>query len=353
VLCKRLLYHDTVLIQVLGVAFSPMAKGKLQTRLCDSAKLHTDKEFSRVLEPRFLNNESFAQIYTFTALFDDSTTIQMQFVLTNLGISDQNAACKIIMLRGSTSPLCWNEKYKRDEWNYAGGFVQLLKIKANQILIQDGKTSVSASNDKIRVTIAFDCAPDSIIPPNAALSAHGRFYEYAVLIPWSQVQGSLELPGDTPKKLTGYGMLELARSTSFPSDICRGWISFYGYNATTHFLANLCLPPGDKMPATGWVWGGSDQAPIAIANLQFESEEQKSDRNKLHVRRIVAPDSSFTIDLRTPVYRYSVVDEMGPVLRAIVKLVIGTPVTYYYEANAQLPGDTSAVPGILEFMRIE
>jgi hypothetical protein len=309
---------------------------------------------SRVLEPRFLKNKSFVQTYTCTALFDDTTFIQSQFTLTNLGISNQNAACKILVFRKAACPLCWNKKYCRNEWRYAADSMQSLEIGPNQILIQGGKTIICVDNAKIKFNITFGCIPEVVTPPYASITANGRFFDYAILIRWARIQAVLEQPGNHPETLNGYGMLELSRSTLFPSDMCRGWITFRGYaDAASCFQANLRLPRDDKTPATGWIWRGSDPRPRTITDLLFESEEPKTGRNRIVIRQIVAPDTSFMIDPQRLLYRYSFIDELGPVLGLIVKLVIGDPVTYYFEANARIGKDAPDIPGFLEFMRIE
>jgi len=319
-----------------------------------TAKSFAGQVSSRVLEPRFLKNKSFVQTYTCTALFDDTTFIQSQFTLTNLGISNQNAACKILVFRKAAGPLCWNKKYCRNEWRYSADPAQSLEIGPNRIVIQEGKTIISMDNDSAKVNITFDCVPEKVTPPYANITANGRFFDYAILIRLAGIQAVLKRPGNHPETLNGYGMLEVSRSTMFPSDMCRGWITFRGYaDAASCFQANLRLPRDDKTPATGWVWKGSDQRPFAITDLRLETEEPKTCRNRLVVRQIIAPDMSFSIVPGRLLYRYSFIDELGPVLGAIVKLVIGDPVTYYFEANTRLGADSPAIPGFLEFMRIE
>jgi hypothetical protein len=306
-----------------------------------------------VLEPRFEKNKSFTQIYTITALFGDTTLIQLQFTLTNLGLTDQNAACKILIVQTTRNPLCVNRKYGRKEWHYQSDFPQTLTLGSNRIAIHDSTTSVFANNGNVRVTVDFDCLPAVTIPPAAEVAAHNRFYESAVLIPWGKIQASLEQPGALPKTMTGYGMLELSRSTAFPTDVCRGWITFRGYRGETHFKANIRLPPDGKTPATGWVWPGVEQTPRPISDVLFDHVASNTAWNRSAVGAITAPDSSFRITPHAMLFRYSFIDELGPVLGAIVKLVIGNPVTYYYRATAYCAGDAEPMLGILEYMRIE
>jgi hypothetical protein len=313
---------------------------------------------SKILEPRFMKTRSFAQIYSFTALFDDTNNIrliQMQFTLTNLGLSERNAACKILLLRKTGDLFNWNKKYNRKQWSYTKNVAQRLRIGSNQVLIQDDKTSASVDNQKIKVSITFDCTPEPVAPPNSDFTRNDRFFKYAVLIGWTKVEAVLEQPGTPQKRLHGYGMMELSRSTSFPSDICRGWITFRGYtdSADSYFLASLRLPRGDNSPAKGWIWRSPEQNPRAVNCVQFISEVVKKDRRRPIVPKIESPDMSFTIESRVLLSRYSIIDELGIVLGPIVKLVIGDPVTYYYEAKVTTTGNTHTIPGIMEFMRIE
>ena len=53
---------------------------------------------SQVLKPRFTDSKSFVQIFCVTALLGDSSMIQIQFALTNLGISNKTGANKILYI---------------------------------------------------------------------------------------------------------------------------------------------------------------------------------------------------------------------------------------------------------------
>jgi hypothetical protein len=325
----------------------------LLATLCCSAITRTNRGADGVLEPRFLANKSFAQIYTTTVLFEDSTWAQLQFVLTNLGITDHNATCKVIILHKSDAPLCWNKRYVRSQWSYALSPVQSLTIGTNRISIADNKTSVSLHSDSLNIDIAFNCVPDVVVPPNANVENHGRIFDSSILIRWSQVWATVQYSGHASKKLNGFGMMDFSRSNYLPSDLCRGWITFRGYNLNTNFLTNIRLPPGKKTPPSGWSWNSKDKNPNAVTELLLESAPRSSDNKSIGIGRIEATDKSFSITPETLLSRYSFVDSLGPFQGSIVKLVIGEPVTYFYAAKVKIPPDTSSIYGMLEYMRIE
>jgi len=306
------------------------------------------------LEPQFDKGKSFTQIYTLTALVSDSSMLQIQFVLTNLGLTDRNGACKIVLVSRAGKPLVWNRKYGAGEWRYiARSDTQSLTIGANRILVHDGGTTAVAGDNKITAEVRFQRKPDLMSPPGAHISAKGRFFEYAVGIRWMPALVTLK-HGESPvEKLHGYAMFEISRSTSYPADICRGWLTFRGYGVNAAFTANIRLPPEGSAQATGWVWKGEDLAPAPIQNLLLELDARNGIRSKPTLRKVAATDASFTIVPQEFLCRYSFIDELGPVLGAVVKLVVGAPVVYFYRAHAQVPGSTTAVPGILEYMSIE
>jgi hypothetical protein len=218
-----------------------------------------DPTHQGVLEPAFTGSKSFAQIYTLTALCDDATYLQVQFTLTNLGISDKNAGCRILLIRKGRAPLAWSDTYSRRKWSYADDSAQTLSMGASRISIGSGSTSIAAVGNTVRVDVAFGCEPVRTVPPDAYIAAGNRFFEHGILIPWAAVHVCLARPGEAMAKLTGFAMLEVSRSTSFPADICRGWVTFRGYRETTHFSTAVRLPPGDATPATGWAWWYENQ----------------------------------------------------------------------------------------------
>jgi len=326
--------------------------------LCSNKQLYAEPVVWEVLKPEFTERESYTQIYTLTTLFNDTANpimIQMQFTLTNLGISDQNAGCKILVLQKNVKPVFWNKRYGKKKWSYTKNTGQQLKIGLNYILIKDGKTMALIENDKISAQITFDRTPDPIVPPMISLTSHNRFHESTVLIGCTKVQGVVKLPDGNSKKMVGYGVLELSKSTSFPSDICRGWVTFRGYNFETnsYFLTSLRVLRGKTSEAEGWIWKKSVETPSSISKIPFDFKIEKAVREKPLFPYIIPIDSSFLLEPQTLLTRYSIIDELGFFWGGIVKLVIGDPITYYYEAKVVLKENSDTIPGILEFMWIE
>ena len=52
-------------------------------------------------------------------------------------------------------------------------------------------------------------------------------------------------------------------------------------------------------------------------------------------------------------FRYSVVEDLGPILGTVVRLVAGNPITRYYWAQAHISCDAPPIDGVLEIMNFE
>jgi hypothetical protein len=326
----------------------------LLTAWCNGAAGPSDTLPLPVLAPQFRHSKSFAQVYLLTALCDDTTFIQMRFVLTNLGLTDRNAGCNLLILHKSRPSCSWNRKYSHNEWSYTEAPTQKLTMGANRLQVQDSQTAVTAGDGQTRASVTFDRGPCPVVPHNVSCGSPARFFDYTLLLGWTRMQAVVETPGRPPRILHGYGLLERQISTALPTDICRGWLTFRGYvGANACFHANLRLPRSDRAAARGCVWKSAAGGPCAVDGLPIEPAAMRADPHHMSAHPIAPADRSFIIEPRTLLFRYALIDELGPVWGAIVKLVIGSPVTYYYEAQARLAADAPAVPGVLEFMRIE
>lgn len=306
------------------------------------------------LKPKFTGSESFIQSYTVTAQFNDSTVVQIQYVLTNVGIGDRNPACKILLLSGEAPPLVWGKKFGSFVWQHASTpREQSLTMGPNRIDVDREQTRVVAGDDTLRAEITFDCGPATMPTPQANLAAKGRFYEYTLPLRWMPVHVVLKRAGALVVDTDGYGMFEVYRSTSFPAEICRGWISFRAYGDTRAFNANFRLPPGDSTYPTGWIWYGDAPAPVSIKGSKIAVTFTGAPKDHPAPGPLRAPDSSFCIRPGRLLCRYSFVDELGAVRGVLVRLIVGAPTVYFYRADVVLKGNDTPIPGILEVMRTE
>ncbi len=307
-----------------------------------------------ILQPSMLGNKSYTEIYTLTAENDGGTFIQVQFTLTNLGTANKNAACKVLVLHPAQAPWNANERFTEKEWRYTDTPNPALTIGANAIAVLGDKLSLRASVGGADLAIVIFRAPAPVKPPNTDFprGASGKFYDFEILVPWSAMQATLQIPGTPVRHLKGFGLLERSRSVGTTRDICRGWMTFRGHQGPDYFLANFRLPPHDNTPAAGWIWRTGDPGPVAVTGFDVKSDSSMVNGKKIR-SELISVDRTFTIASREPMYSYSFVNELGAITGYLVKMVVGKPVTTYYDARVRFGKEQTWLPGVLELMDIE
>jgi hypothetical protein len=318
---------------------------------------------SNPFQPSIPENKSYTEIYTITALCDDRTYLQVLLTITNLGIGDKNATAKILVLHPLNPPFKANMYYDHSKWSCAGIPDPYLSIGSCKIVQKHKKVDLVASLDSGKVHLVLAGTPSPINPPNTGFcvdnqkpfgaATGGKYYEYEILIPWTQAEATITLPGKASRSLQGHGMLEHSRSVGNPKEISQGWVTFRGYRNDSFFVANFRLPPESGLPIAGWILNQGCGVPVALNGLRFKTAGATSNCKLHDVCDISARDNSFCINKGVLFCRDSFIDELGSFLGAIVKLVVGDLVTNYYNADVRFPGRKQTMSGVLELMTLE
>jgi len=317
---------------------------------------------SRLFEPTIVESKSYTEIFTLTAILENNSFVQIQMTITNLGRTNKNATAKMLVLNESRKPFKANMWYNNKKWCYSDKPWPCLTIGSCKIRQQNQKIEFTGLLDNATIHIIINTLPQPIRAPHSDYQKKSDkkssilFYEYKILIPWSQLNAYVIIPGMQSGKFNGYGMVEQARSVGHPKDISQGWVTFRGNSGNDYFLANFRIPPEKNIPIAGWIWKNNDNSPEPIKNLQIQKNINIVNKNKIEIYTITAPDSLFCIISSKCLYRYSFIDELGPFLGYIVKVIVGDPVTCYYNAQVEIPGykyQKLSIPGVLELMNIK
>ncbi len=303
--------------------------------------------------PNVLSSKWYSEVYTVTGLYDDRTFIQTQMMVTNIGLGDSNAACEMLVLHCGEKPDKTSRRFNKTSWKYSDKPNPTLSIGSCR-LMQDGEsTTCVLSLDSTVASISLDRPPGSLQSPDTILTggAPMKFYTYEVLVPWTRTLTTLRLPGHPEKQLQGFAMMEHSRSVGFPKDFSRGWISFYGSGAGSQFLAIFHFPAFKASGAVGWTWDSREEAPKPMTGLRTVMKTTGTCGILPSVASLQEP--SFIIDGQQSLYRFSLIDELGPILGNIVRLIVGNPVTRFYRAQARVAPDQPVIMGVLEIMNLE
>lgn len=302
-------------------------------------------------DPNVLSSKIYSEVYTLDALYDDHTFIQTQMIVTNIGLGDSNAACEMLVLRVGDKPNKTCKRFKKNGWKFSGKPDPTLSI-GSCCLAQEGEsTKCTMAIDGTTASFFLDRPPQSGKNPETvvAVKASKRFYTDEVLIPWTRLRTTLRTPGFPEKQLQGYGMLVHSRSIGYPKDFSRGWIFYYGCSEGNQYLANFHFPVCKASDAIGWTWKSQDEAPKPMVGLQMAMNGP----NKESILPTVSAPQDFVIAGQQNLFRFSIIEELGPILGCIVRLIVGNPVTHYYWARAQVAPGEPPIDGVLEVMNLE
>ena len=315
------------------------------------------------LKPTFLSNGSYSEVYELSAVLEDETFIQALMVVTNVGLRDSNAVCQILVLQPGEAPWKASKRFGKTGWNYSDTPNEALSIGHCRLAQVKDSTTCTMAFGNATVSLSFDVTPNPVtLPASLNVSdeqlplrgkASSKFYRYELLIPWSGLQATINLPGSPKKVVSGSGILVHSRSVGYPKDFSRGWVYFYGCSSGCRFLANFRFQPHDTGGVVGWIWKGNEQTPQPVTGMQVIYESPVVNGKKMTHVAVSPTDSSFAITSRLELYRFSIIDDLGPILGAIIKLVLGNPVTRFYNAQVTLSPENPPLQGILEVMRFE
>jgi hypothetical protein len=315
------------------------------------------------LKPTFLSNGSYCEAYKLSAVLEDETFIETELMVTNIGFRDSNAACQILVLRPGEKPWKASQRYGRSGWNYSDTPNPALSIGKCRIAQENGSTICTMAFGNAAVTISLNGAPNPVNTP-AAINcgaekdsnkgkASSDFYNYKMLIPWSRLQALICLPGQPKKLVSGSGILVNSRSVGYPKDFSRGWVYYYGCREGCRLLVDFRFPLHDTGGVAGWIWKDNEPMPQPVSSIHMSSESHVVGGKESRSVVISMPDGSFTISSQLELCRYSIIDDLGPILGTIIKIAVGNPVTRFYNAQVTLSPSRPPAYGVLEVMRFE
>jgi hypothetical protein len=259
-----------------------------------------------------------------SAVLEDETFIQALMVVTNVGLRDSNAVCQILVLQPGEAPWKASKRFGKTGWNYSDTPNEALSIGYCRIEQVHDSTVCIMSFNNATVVLAFHEMINPIETPSTLDAgaendskpgkSSTNFYSYRVLIPWSGLHASLRLRDRPEMEASGSGILVHCRTVGYPKNFSRGWVYFYGCSTGCRFLVDFRFPPHSTGGVAGWVWKDNAAAPQPVVAMQVAYGSAIVDGKKMTTVAVSSPDSSFTITSGYELYRFSVIDDLGPIL---------------------------------------
>ena len=298
------------------------------------------------LKPVVLEQDEYAESFTFIADLDDGTYVQLQLAVTNLGPGERTGACRALVARPDKPVWTENKRFDHDEWRHLKK-PGVERLEVGPCSVESGAgTEVKVVLAEARVTLSFPKPLAPVAPPSDTLTIGKRQHRTWLLQPFTRVRAALALPGQSPLELSGGGYADHSRGNVATKSLARRWLRFRGLRGEPRvlLLARESIEGGFD-PA--WIWiEGSAPRPFERFSLARTGTKKAPGWTAALSGSLEAQLSSTSL-----LYRYAPVEELGA-LGWLVSPVVGSPVTYTHRAELKLQG-RAPLSGILEVSLLE
>jgi len=294
------------------------------------------------LRPLFLKRPSYGESFTFLADLDDGTYLHLQLSLTNLGPGPTKGICRALAVPRQGGPWKAADRVARDKVAWADGPEERLSVGTCSAWAGPATSGVEVRLEGATFRLAFGARLWPVSPREGPIAVGEERYQTEVLLYRAPVTGSIALPGQPARDVSGAGYLDHTRSTVPPKDLARRWIRFRGLRGDRGLLL-LGREGKDGRFLPLWACREPD-ACRTYGSFHVQREGNASTPSF----RIDVSHHSDEILVRSgrQLYRDAPIEEMG-IIGKVVTPFTGSPVTYVYRATAAVGGE-QPVEGILE-----
>ncbi|MEC9466113.1 MAG: hypothetical protein VX834_10030 [Myxococcota bacterium] len=280
------------------------------------------------LEPRPISAERWTESFTVIADLEGDVYLKVQALVTNVGVGDGKAVCRVLVTRPGREPLRLSQK-AGDDWQF----------DARSETLRVGRCALSNAVDGLRVHAVFDELSLDLYyaarakrhqVPDGFLSNGDAFYEYDVQLPWASVSANLT-EGHAKATVRGFGFVDHSRSTAMPRDIAYRWFRFLGLNdghSSMFRVRTDALGHHEK----GWWWEQGDPLPRLgkPSVVGFSDVPEGADfRFTIHDGKVV-----YEVHVDELLLRQAPLEELG-LMGKMIQPWLGRPETRTYRARVK------------------
>ncbi len=293
-----------------------------------------------LLEPTTISNETYAESFTLSVDLGDGAYLQGQLAVSNLGPGDGQGACRFMYVSRSGKESSAADKFDREQWNYKGKGQPQLTVGPCSLTAKPGGMYFVAKLGDDELRVQMNAKPQRVKPPEHEVKIGGSFYQTEIIIPWSDVSGSLKLDGKSIA-LKGHGFMDHSRSTVLPGKLATRWVRFRVLDPEAPRLFLVRYPADGKKPQA-WAWDPGSPAPQAVSRVKVS---KKPGKTPVFRALAMVKGKTWKMTSQKLIHRYAPVEEHG-MLGAIVGAVVGNPITYTYVGKLEQGART--LTGIME-----
>lgn len=288
------------------------------------------------LAPEMRDEEAYSETWTVVLQLTGGTYIQVQLAVSNLGLGDKNAACRVLVVEGEDT---WtaNEYRELPDW----GFRPPTRLEVGSCFIDGAEsTRVHAEVGGGTVDVTLGAKMQAVAPPGHRIETEDGFFEQKILLRHASAKVFYRTPDNEERRARGFGTIDHFRVTALPSDLARRWVRLYSLTASGAFLLMARDPPDAAQPAIGWAWPAASSRPLPLGASSLHAVEGQW---RLEAR---AGGATWTAVPAGHLFRYAPLEQFGFV-GWVAGTLLGNPATHTFRVKL-MGADGIASAAIME-----
>lgn len=293
-----------------------------------------------LLAPKTVADDHYNEQFTFAADLSDGGYLWMQLSITNVGPGSANAACRVIAVRPGRKPWTAMERLGSEQWRHdpATDTLTVGPCSARAGAQTVVRAQLDGGSAELRLA-----GPLTTMPPHSAITVGADRHTTAVLLPFANASASLQLPGQPAVTAAGGGYADHARSTIAPRKLAKRWVRFRALRGGRKVLL---LARQDLEGRLEPAWILEDGRPmLRLDRLQLQRAGSRQEPQWTF--DFWAGSKALQLKSAALLVRSAPLDELNPIVAAVLRPIVGSPVTFVHRASLVVAGQAE-VPGLLE-----
>lgn len=295
-----------------------------------------------LLAPTLSTDDNYNEHFTFVGDMVDGGYLWMQLTVTNLGPGSGHGSCRVVAVRPGMPAWSVSQRLGSGEWSHDAATDTLTMGNCSAKL--GAQPVVRATLDGGRAELRF-AGPATPATPHAAIAVGNHRHATTWLLPFASATALLQLPGRQPVTASAGGYAEHTRSNVPPRTLAKRWIRFRATRGGTKVIL-LARQDLDGRLQPAWI---ATQGKPAVRFDQLQLQRGGTKAAPTWKIDLSTGGKSTQIVSNSLLVRSAPMEEFNRLVAAVMRPIVGSPVTFVHRATLQVPGE-GPTPGILEIL---
>lgn len=293
-----------------------------------------------LLAPSASQEDNYNEQFTFTADLADGGYVWIQLAVSNLGPGAGHGACRVIALRPGQKPWTAMERVSRDKWSHDAAS-DTLKVATCSATLGESlivRANLDGGSAELRLT-----GRAAATIPHRAVTVGAGNHETTLLYAFAAATATVQFPGQAAVPSAGGGNAEHTRSTVEPRSLAKRWVRFRALRGPSKLLLLARQDQAGRLEP-GWTMAPGNSV-VRLDRLQLLKGGTKNGPEWTFDFR--AGGRVLQLKSVSLLHRSAPIEEMSAFIAAVLRPIVGSPVTFIHRASLQVDGGP-VIAGILE-----